>query len=90
LKSLLNEYDFRYNKPDKFVNARIILGYCQKRLPEIKDNFPNQELTKFAQAMPEQYRNDNTITAYQMYYRGDKSEIAKWTLRPIPQFMEKQ
>lgn len=35
-------------------------------------------LTPFAQAMPEQYRHSNPVTAYRAYYIGEKARFAKW------------
>ena len=32
----------------------------------------------FAQAMPEQYRHHNPVTAYRAYYIGEKARFAKW------------
>jgi len=45
-------------------------------------------LTKFAQAMPEEYRTDDVVTAYQTYYKKDKSGIATWKRREVPSFMK--
>lgn len=44
--------------------------------------FPSAALTPFAQAMPEQYRGEDTIegavAAYRRYYIGEKSRFAAW------------
>ena len=39
---------------------------------------PDGELTPFAQAMPEQYQNNDVVTAYRTYYLKDKKTFAKW------------
>lgn len=39
---------------------------------------PRNGLTPFAQAMPEQYRNDDPVQAYRSYYMGEKRHIAQW------------
>jgi hypothetical protein len=88
LESLIAEYDFRYNKPDKFQNARTIHKYCSEHLLDIVHLFPKNDLTPFAQALPDQYKNSNAVIAYQSYYKGDKAEIATWTSRNIPEFMK--
>jgi hypothetical protein len=42
-------------------------------------------MTPFPQAMPEHYRQSNTVEAYRAYYRGEKSQMAKWEpLAQIP------
>lgn len=43
-------------------------------------------LTKFAQAMPDQYKSDDAVTAYRAYYRNDKAEIATWKRRGQPEW----
>jgi len=39
---------------------------------------PTLGLTKFAQAMPEEYKEDNAVQAYRNYYLGEKADIANW------------
>jgi len=40
-------------------------------------------MTPFAQAMPDQYRDDDAVVAYRNYYVGEKGEIAQWTRRSV-------
>ena len=35
-------------------------------------------LTPFAQAMPDEYKQDDPVQAYRAYYKGDKASLAKW------------
>ena len=42
------------------------------------------KMTKFAQAMPEQYKCDDAVLAYRNYYLGEKKRFAKWTKRQPP------
>jgi phage pi2 protein 07 len=35
-------------------------------------------LTDFAQAMPEEYKNKDAVTAYRTYYTNEKQHLAKW------------
>lgn len=79
-EALIKEYDFRYGKKDKFLRARKIVTYCKENPPNLKEG----ELTPFAQAMPDVYRNKCAISAYRDYYRNDKKHLFKWTNRPIP------
>jgi hypothetical protein len=78
--SLCNEYTYRYKK----VHA------CQKII-EALAICPSQILataqTAFAQAMPDECKQEDAQKAYQLYYKQHKQHIAKWTGRPTPSFM---
>ena len=65
------EYSRRYGKRHK---SQDVIEWCAEHLPKLNDI----GLTKFAQAMPDEYRNDNVVTAYRNYYIGGKSKIATW------------
>jgi hypothetical protein len=39
-------------------------------------------LTRFAQAMPDQYKHADAVVAYRAYYQGEKSRFAKWRTAP--------
>jgi hypothetical protein len=41
-------------------------------------SLPLRGLTPFAQAMPDHYKQEDTVEAYRAYYRGDKASFAKW------------
>jgi hypothetical protein len=41
--------------------------------------FKRKGRTPFAQAMPDEYKDDNAVLAYRKYYVGDKARFAKWT-----------
>jgi hypothetical protein len=45
---------------------------------------PSIGLTAFVQAMPDQYKRENAVEAYRLYYSNDKSEIASWKNRDKP------
>jgi len=70
------EYTRRYNKVHK--SALVIDSL------EIPVTMPNIGLTKFAQAMPEEYYNNDTVAAYREYYKKDKVSIAKWKDGLVP------
>jgi hypothetical protein len=44
-------------------------------------------MTPFAQAMPEQYRNNDAVIAYRNYYIGEKSEMLQYKNRDIPEWI---
>ena len=77
------EYTYRYGKTHKSLN---VVNWCSENHHSLK--LPNKGLTKFAQAMPEEYRNEDATTAYQTYYKKDKSGIATWKRREVPSFMK--
>lgn len=41
-------------------------------------NIPKGKLTPFAQAMPDQYKDQNVVVAYRRYYINEKTRFAKW------------
>ena len=70
---LLNEYNDRYAKTHK---SESVIGWCDKYSRTL--NLPDIGLTNFAQAMPEEYKNDCAVKAYRDYYNGEKAHFAKW------------
>ena len=69
--ALCSEYTKRYNKVHK---SERVIKWCR----DSNINLSCVRLTPFAQAMPEEYKNECPITAYRAYYRGEKSHFAKW------------
>ena len=77
---LCNEYTFRYGKTHR---TDFLL---RKVLATPPTNISNDGFTPPPQAMPEQYKHTNPVTAYRQYYIGAKKEFAKWSLRPTPEW----
>lgn len=76
---LCKEYYLRYgNKTHKTLNVLI---WCIENQPLIYD----KGLTPFAQAMPEQYKNEDPVKAYRDYYLNEKKNICKWS-NQIPEW----
>ena len=69
--SLSEEYTRRYGERHK---SQDVIEWCATQA----DAIPAGELTTFAQAMPEQYKNPDAVTAYRQYYMGEKRNIATW------------
>ena len=69
--ALCAEYTTRYGKVHK---SQRIIEYCR----DIDIHFDNHSMTPFAQAMPEEYKNECPVTAYRAYYHGEKAYFAKW------------
>lgn len=64
------EYERRYKKIHK---SKAVISFCS-----VLSTLPNVGLTQFAQAMPDQYKNNSAVTAYRNYYIGEKSKFAVW------------
>jgi len=76
--AMCSEYTRRYGRTHK---SEAVIMWCAR----LKMGFPASELTPFAQAMPEQYKNECAVTAYRAYYHGEKSEFATWKSE-VPQW----
>jgi len=73
-EELCREYSRRYKK--KTHKAQDMISYLRFRKPQnisIVDS-----MTPFAQAMPDEYKNENAIEAYRAYYLGEKRGFAEW------------
>lgn len=77
--ALTNEYTFRYNKIHK---SEPILGWLAVNIPSLSDKEFNQP----PQAMPEEYRHFDSVSAYRAYYIEDKMKKieCRWTKREKP------
>ena len=80
--SLCDEYTLRYGKVH-LTDSK--LRDCLNVLPNNIDlcawRYPPQ-------AMPDDVKSNSAVDAYHKYYAKYKKDIAKWTVRPIPYFME--
>lgn len=81
---LYNEYQYRYNKPDKHQKAKRIIEYLKTNNIDL----PEFNLTPFAQAIPEKYKEENAISAYRNYYINEKKHLFKWTNRNVPSWIK--
>ena len=67
------EYYKRFNKYHK--SRRIITLIFQNNY---MDCIPEGDFTDPPQCMPDQYKDNNYVTAYRNYYKGEKEYFAKW------------
>jgi hypothetical protein len=79
--ALCEEYTYRYGKYHK---SEEVIRYAKANIPDI----PNIGLTPFAQAMPEQYKNENPVKAYRDYYIAEKKDINTWKYTKTPKWYE--
>jgi hypothetical protein len=70
--ALCNEYTHRYGKIHKTDRTLRKLLYWPPK------NMPDGEFTQPAQAMPNDVKHEDSITAYRNYYKVHKDHLAKW------------
>jgi hypothetical protein len=79
-QSLMDEYTYRYGK----VHACTKLEMALARIPE---NMPWAPFTEPTPAMPDDCKViGNSIASYRNYYIMNKTHLAKWKNRPIPEW----
>lgn len=78
--ALCAEYTLRYGRAHR--SLKVIEDAYQYALTHKKGG--SVEQTPFPQAMPDQYKHKNAVTAYRNYYLGEKRRFAKWTKRTPP------
>ena len=78
--ALCKEYTQRYEK----IHAMESMLLNDLYDPPV--NIPKGKLTPFAQAMPDQYRDENPVVAYRKYYINEKVQFAKWKNSQTPEW----
>ena len=68
-----NEYEYRFKKKHK--SFKIIQNIFKNNY--IND-IPEGDFTEPPQCMPDEYKDNNYVTAYRNYYKGEKEYFAKW------------
>jgi hypothetical protein len=81
IDALHQEWQFRHSH-SKIHKSYIIAQQLKKNIP--LTGYPTVGLTKFALAMPDQYKTNDPVQSYRNYYRGDKARMASWKRRPKP------
>ena len=81
--NLCNEYIARYKKYHSCHNK---IAYMMDLGIDI---IPSGRQTPYAQAMPDEYKNSDAVTAYRNYYFNEKKYFAKWEKgSPTPEWWE--
>lgn len=75
-KELNQQYRIRYTKPINHKSWEVIKQIMKHNRAEIA-RIPCIGPTPFAQAMPEEFRNPDPVTAYRAYYRT--KDFAQWS-----------
>jgi len=76
---LLSEYTHRYGKVHKAASLKPILGMAPKGIRHGDYQDPPQ-------CMPEEFKDNDAVTAYQNLYVGSKARFARWTNRQPPEW----
>lgn len=82
-KALCDEYEFRYGKRHK---SETVINWCEKNVDSIAP-IPENGLTKFPQAMPDEFKDPITVKAYRNYYLGAKRRMLTYTRREPPSWL---
>ena len=77
--AMAEEYTRRYGRVHKSAE---VIKWCATLPVQFAGG---RGLTPFAQAMPEQYKNECAVTAYRAYYHGEKANFATWKSE-VPQW----
>jgi hypothetical protein len=80
LKSLLEEYELRYNKTHKVASMF-------NRFKALPKNINKGGLTKFALAMPDYCKLEDPVEAYRNYYKKEKQKLFNWKKRNKPYWL---
>ena len=79
--ALCEEYTHRYGK----VHAsQALIEWCADNIP----NIPDEPMTKMPQCMPDEFKQECSVSAYRLFYNVDKRSSFKcvWTDREEPQW----
>ena len=49
---------------------------------------PSNGTTPFAQAMPDEFKDEDPVKAYRQYYNAKKRHLFSWTNREVPSWIE--
>lgn len=86
---LCKEYQYRYGE-DRVHKSEAHIVWLLHHPPK---SIPVCIISKPAQAMPDEYKQENPIEAYQLFYRENKHKkrgIVQYTRRPWPAFLTAQ
>lgn len=88
LRELCRQYSVRYPNRNGTMKAHSLEWTAMVYDAQAQYlEFPLQQRTPFAQAMPDAYKSDDAVVAYRTYYLMDKS-FAAWKRVPTPTWYE--
>jgi hypothetical protein len=81
-QALSDEYTFRFKKIHKTTSTALkVIDDLIEQKPFVEDIFPHHYVFKKynpPQCMPDEYKDNDYVTAYRNYYKGEKEYFAKW------------
>jgi hypothetical protein len=77
-QELALQYELRFGKKHKTWLDHGIDLWRTPYFLSWKSLEEKKGLTPFAQAMPDEYKNECAVTAYRTYYKNDKKRFARW------------
>ena len=82
IDELHEEWRFRYGHPStKMHKSYLVAMVLRENIPDA-NRFEESGLTRFALAMPEEYKTDDPVESYRNYYMSEeKQKIACWNKR---------
>lgn len=63
---------------NRYQHEHLAYRSMYNKLKMPPKGIPSKDLTPFAQAMPEIYKDPDPVKAYRAYYCGEKNKIATW------------
>ena len=81
--ALCVEYEYRYGKVHAWHDK---VHWLMDNVPYL----PDIGLTPFAQAMPDYCKNADAVKAYRNYYCYEKTHLAQWKARPVPEWYKSE
>ena len=84
-KELNKEYMYRYSKDAPHASFRKLDSHLKQTPRTIPRGI---DFTQPTQAMPDDVKNESSLTAYRDYYIKYKQHLAKWKLRGMPYWYE--
>ena len=85
-QALCDEYYLRYGKA-KGRHHKVRDSGLLAMLQRPPKNIPRGNLTQFAQAMPDEYKDPDPVQAYKNYYLGEKTGFMQYTNREVPDWV---
>ena len=79
--ALSDEYRFRYG------NTHLSWFKLRDRLRTAPAQIDNDDLTPFAQAMPDEYKCNDAVVAYRAFYQVEKASFLSYTKRQPPNWL---
>lgn len=84
--ALNEEFMYRFGHTKNHLSVDKFLRGVN--LGDVLSKLPDAGLTPFAQAMPDEYKNNDAVVAYRDYYQNAKASILAYTKRGFPEWLK--